>query len=86
MHVPCRRKPVIPADRTDRELFMALPLKDTWDDADLYSCFKYFWTSSSTHVPDSWLPTMVAFEAEFRSAVIGDPKLVAEYNAACSGS
>ena len=71
---------MVPGDRTDREIFKALPLKDSWDDADLFSVFTYLWESNSTHVPTSWLPTMVEFEAQFRSAVVGDPGLVATYN------
>ena len=77
-----RRKPDVPAGQTDRELFSSMPLNDTWDDADLLSCFDYLWKSSSTVIPESWQETMTQFEIEFRRAVVVSPTLVDEYNAA----
>ncbi len=73
---------MLPEGRTDREIFERMPLDDTWDDADLYSVFKYLWNSSSTNVPDGWYETMVQFEKDFRDAVVGSADLVAEYNSA----
>lgn len=70
---------------TDREIFAALPLNDTWDDADLFTVFTYLWTSSATSIPDSWLATMTQFEAEFRTQVVADHQLVHEYNSVRSG-
>ena len=75
----------MPADATDRQIFAGLPLGDTWDDADLYTCFKYLWDSSATVIPESWCETMTKFEREFRQAVVAEPALVDEYNAARVG-
>ena len=80
MHEKHRRKPHVADGITDREIFENLPLKDTWDDANLYSVFHYLWTSSSTVIPESWLHVMMKFECEFRTAVVGDPDLVAADN------
>lgn len=76
---------VIANDLSDRQLFEQLPLDDTWDDADLYTVFKYMWDSRSTHIPETWQPTMQQFELQFREAVVADPSLVAEYAAARTG-
>ena len=76
-----RRKPDVAAGLTDRELFTRMPLGDTWDDADLLTCFTYLWKSNSTAVPESWQQTMAQFELEFRTAVAASPGLVSEYNA-----
>ena len=75
----------MPAGATDRQIFAGLPLGDTWDDADLYTCFKYLWDSSATVIPESWCETMTKFEREFRQAVVAEPALVDEYNAARVG-
>ena len=76
---PCRRKPHIAEDVSDRELFDRLPLNDTWCDAKLFEVFNYLWQSKSTCIPESWFCTMYEFHEEFRGAVVGDPDLVAEY-------
>ena len=83
MHL--RRKPVVAPGSTDREIFQALPLGDCWDDAELYSVFHYLWTSSSTHVPETWLEVMTEFSMQFRDAVVAEPDLVAQYNDARQG-
>lgn len=78
----CRRKPLLGEYLTDREIFMSLPLGDTWDDAELYTVWSYLWTSSSLKIPESWAQTMQNFDDEFRLAVVAEPELVAQYNAA----
>lgn len=78
----CRRKVMTPEGLSDREIFQQMPLGDTWDDADLFTVFTYLWSSASTCVPESWRHTMEEFECTFRSAVVANENLVAEYNAA----
>ena len=82
---PCRRKPRVAEDVSDRELFDRLPLNDTWCDAKLFEVFNYLWQSKSTCIPESWFCTMYEFHEEFRGAVVGDPDLVAEYSFARAG-
>ena len=67
---------------TDREIFAAMVMHDTWDDADLYTVFSYLWKHRGTQIPESWYETMSSFEAELREAVTGPQHLVDEYNAA----
>ena len=82
---PCRRKPHIAEDVSDRELFERLPLKDTWCDGRLFEVFTYLWNSASTHIPETWYLTMHEFQKQFQHEVVGNPDLVAEYSFARAG-
>ena len=76
-----RYKVLLDPNKTDRELFESLPLGDTWDDADLASCFMYMHAKiDKNFIPESWLPCIDAFVSEIKATVPGDPALVAEYN------
>ena len=64
-----RHKNVVPAEMTDRELFENMPMGDIWPDCDLAKT--YFYARQNRHlvIPDTWLPTIRAFDAELRARV-----------------
>ena len=48
-----------PSTKTIRQLLVAMPLADTWDDAELYSVYRYVRGSKQLRVPESLKSTLV---------------------------
>ena len=48
-----------PSMKTIRQLLLAMPLADTWDDAELFSVYRYVRGSKQLSVPESLKATLV---------------------------
>lgn len=53
---------------SDLQLFMDMPMGDTWPDACLKEVYLYLWNSKSTHIPKEWASTLVSFTRSLREA------------------
>ena len=83
-HMLRRTKVAVDGKLSDRELFAAMPMGDTWDESQITSVFFYLLDASTTDIPDSWYDCMYSFARELRDAVGGSAEAVAAYNEACS--
>ena len=79
-----RNKAEVPFGLSDKEIWDSLPLGDTWDDADLCTCFFYLWDRRG-YIPATWETSMAEFAEELRRTVGADPDLVSQYNKAREG-
>lgn len=61
--IPCNSK------ATDKELFEALPLGDTWPEAELVQCFAYLYRNARLKIPASWQSTLKTFHQTLMDSV-----------------
>ena len=59
-----RQKRPVNVNLSDRELFNALPLGDTWADAQLIDVYKYLRKSKKTMVPNTWVPVFEKLDSQ----------------------
>ena len=62
-----RQKVEINTSLSDRELFEALPLKDTWSDAQVTDLFFYLLGHHGLVIPNSWHSTIMNFKEELEA-------------------
>ncbi|CAE7729301.1 unnamed protein product [Symbiodinium sp. CCMP2592] len=61
-----RQKAAIPPGATDKELFVAMELGDTWAESEMIEVWAYLLANKNLCVPESWQSTVDAFDAELK--------------------
>ena len=56
-----RQKAVLNATSTDKELFEAMELGDTWPESEIIQVWFYLYRNTHLRLPDSWQDTMRRF-------------------------
>ena len=62
-----RHKAAVDPAKSDRELFLALPLGDVWDDANMARTYFYARSNKRLKIPPAWEEAFDQFDHELRT-------------------